>query len=246
MKPLTKINIALFVGLTGSLVLNSVNANNRFKDLDENLYKKSLFGVPVVANIGLDKTLDVIIDESFTNEQKSHIAQAIRELDMDLKGVKYNIMLNSDKAGIKCINITNNSEVSSWTQSVAKTHTAYNLFYGNIMFPVEIEIYTKAYANYFKDNNFSSKYFSALVKHEMLHVLGFKDVYDESYVDKTIMYGHLDHRDRIFDLSSYDIYMANKIYKSTKDTAKKNIKVTTGEPLYVLPKSILEDEQTLQ
>ncbi|MGN1213233.1 MAG: hypothetical protein ACI4TZ_04255 [Christensenellales bacterium] len=221
--------ITLFVGLAGSVAVNRVVADNRVKGVDSQLVCRTDFGAPVYANLGKDKNLDVIIDESFNDTQKQNIKNAIEELDVDLKGVNYNILLDSDKAGKKCINITNQYYTDD-SNAIAFTEMDINNIYGNVIFPVQISIFSDKYDSIYDDPNFDKKYMSATVKHEMLHVLGFKDVYDSEYQNKTIMYGELNSRTKLFDLSQADKDMVNTVYKPiTKDI---NVRVDTYAPFY--------------
>lgn len=235
------ISVTLIVGFLGSIALNAIGANLRYKEAENFQYMKNAIGVPIVADLGFDKTLDVVIDESFDENQKNHIIKAIQELDIDLTGVSYNIVLDSDKAGKKCINIHKLDYDITNEDCLGNTIYKAHPVYGKVMFPVDIELYTEAYTDTFDDPDFKEEYFSCLVKHEMLHVLGFDDVYDEDYINKTIMYGYYTSENTLFDLSQSDIDMVNSVYKPAKE---KFINVKTREPLFVNPK-VEEEENTL-
>lgn len=240
LKVKNKINLLLLIGLTGSLVTNSIYANNKYANVDSNRYNTTQLGVPIVANLGIDKTIDVVIDESFDDEQKEYITTAIEELDIDLTGVSYNIMLNSDKKSKKCINILKKDCNPADKSALAETFLKHNDFYGNIVYPVNIQVYTKSLERGYGDLNVYNDYFSAVIKHEMLHTLGFKDVYDKKYFNKTIMYGELSYQTRLFDLSQEDIDMVNSVYKPK--AGEKIVDVRVNEPVYIAPETEEEEE----
>ncbi|MGN1221816.1 MAG: hypothetical protein ACI4TT_01115, partial [Christensenellales bacterium] len=158
--------LTAFIGLTGSAVINKSISNNRVKDIDNNLITRTDKGVPILVRLSKDKTLDVVIDESFNDEQKQNIKEAIQELDVDLKGVNYNILLNSDKAGKKCINITKGSFNENNFHALAATTFAANKYFGNVIFPVKISISSDFYNMIYDDPNFDKENMSEIIKHE--------------------------------------------------------------------------------
>ena len=150
-------------------------------------------------------------------------------MDVDLKGVNYNILLNSDKAGKKCINITKGSFNEENFHALAVTSFNANRYFGNVIFPVKISISSDFYNMIYGDPNFDKENMSEIIKHEMLHVLGFNDVYDKEYQNKTIMYGIMDENTTLFDLSQADKDMVNTVYKPITQDA---VKVETYKPFY--------------
>ena len=222
------VSYTILIGLGGSIGINALVANSRCKGVDNKLVMRTDFGVPIIANLGFDKTVDIVVDETFNKTQKASIKEAIEELDVDLKGVRYNILLNDEKAGKECINITKSNSDDFNKNAFARTDMNINNYFGTVLYPVQITIFSDVYNANYSDPDFNKEAISGIVKHEMLHTLGFSDVYDNEYQNKTIMYGNLDKNTTLYDLSQFDKDMVNSVYTSVDDTL--NYKVDTFEP----------------
>lgn len=79
-----------------------------------------------------------------------------------------------------------------------------------IQFPINIYINEKVNDIYDYENDVSA--FSYVLKHELMHTLGFKDLYDEKYFNKTIMYHEFDMSTKLYDFSESDIANIREIY----------------------------------
>ncbi|MGN1221817.1 MAG: hypothetical protein ACI4TT_01120 [Christensenellales bacterium] len=228
-KIINALTVTFAIALPGSSAINAVVTNNKVKNVDSKLVMRTNFGIPVHANLNSNKTINVVIDENFNETQKQNIKEAIQELDVDLKGVNYNILLDGSKAGKKCVKITKENYDEDNTDGLAVTDLRVNNLYGVVLFPVKISLFTDIYNDMYDDPNFDKENMSEIIKHEMLHVLGFNDVYDKEYQNKTIMYGAIDKNTTLFDLSQADKDMVNTVYKPITQDA---VKVETYEPFY--------------
>lgn len=238
----TGICTTILVGIATSMAINSANLHSTYQNLDEGYYMKTPVGVPVHAVLGEDKTLDVVIDENFNDKQKASIKNAIEELDIDLSGVNYNILLDPSEANYKCVNIKKDDICEESKNVLGETALKYNMFYGTIVFPVDVTIYAETYEKNFKDADFERDHFKALLKHEMMHVLGFKDTYESEKDGASIMYGGLTENATLFDLSEYDKQMANEAYKPIDNETEAKVEVKQYKPVY-FPKIKIDEEE---
>ncbi len=62
---------------------------------------------------------------------------------------------------------------------------------GEILYPIEIKL-EKFYADGYWDSEFTQSILTTIVKHELMHTLGFKDLYNEDDKNRSIMYYSLD------------------------------------------------------
>ena len=230
----SKIGLSIMVGLASSILLNYGNHHHRYSNVDIEKIMKTPAGIPVIAELGIDKTIDVVIDENFTTNQKQKIAEAIQELDVDLTGVDYHIILDNEKPDRKCVNIYKN-DTQEFGATLGRTKILTNMLFGKVVWPVDITLYTERYVDFFDDPTYTGEVFSGIIKTEMLHVLWFDDVYDVDCKDKTIMYGNFNTQSQLTDLSQQDKDMVNSVYKPSKKMSNANQSVTTkiGKPFYV-------------
>lgn len=244
LKTINKLNISLFIAISASMGINTASSYIKYANVDSIRYNKSVLGTPVAAQLGLDNSLDVVIDKNFSTEQKGYIEKAIKELDIDLKGVDYNILLDGNKTGDNCVNIFKSTVKPNDNSALAETIVKHNIFMGYVVFPAQINVFMNTVDRSFGDRINYEDYMSAIIKHEMLHVLGFADIYDRDYLNQTIMYGEINNFTRLFDLSEEDVKMVNSVYK---EKHRPQVSTQIYEPIYIepTPEQIKEDEESL-
>ena len=65
---------------------------------------------------------------------------------------------------------------------------------------------------------------SFVIKHEMMHSLGFKDLYDSKYFNKTIMFYAFSSFTNIGDYTDFDKKNIKQVYDYTTSTVKEQYK----------------------
>ena len=150
--------------------------------------------------------VNVLVNDTFTPEQKKAIAEAISELDDYLLNVDYNIYLDPNQAPDRCITF---DEVEFHGQMAGFAGMTCFKGYPYYLYPIKISIDADKIKN--EDGTLDIELFKAVVKHEMLHTLGLGDIYDKTQKTKTIMYHEFDSQTPR-DLTQEDIDFVNSIY----------------------------------
>ena len=179
--------------------------------------------------------INVLIKDSFTPEQKECIIDAIHELDIQLDNIKYNIYLDHQKAPNKCITI---EEVDFTVTRGGLTMLTYLPFNPYLMYPIEIYIDT--------DWHKTENQLKCVIKHELLHTLGLKDLYDQKYETESIMY-FAQTPDSPKDLTQKDKDLVNSVYTHEYVNCGlfANTKVGNAVVASATKKKNTEDEMTL-
>lgn len=147
----------LAVGFTVLVVCGGVygyrTATQNLNGVDKSYFIKNIVGTPLTATVGED-AIKVAISDSFSDEQKQHIKQAIEELDIDLTGVEYEVILDETVASpisdLNCIHIKKTGEISHQIQDQynknynGKTTILHNPFTGKIVYPLTINLHTES------------------------------------------------------------------------------------------------------
>ena len=217
------LNITCIYGAYGVVnqVADNITSIQKTKNVDKNLFNQNIFGVPYLMDVD-KKPIDVVINENFSEKQKEIISNSISILDEKLIGVDYNITLDSTKANKKCITINNNIDKKNKNERdcYGVTYTKCPVFGTKIIFPVEIKLNLDEINNDYKGSIAKAKtynqFLGAIVKHEMLHTLGLKDLYNSSENGKSIMYGHTNQYS-LNDPSEQELYTINTVYPNKND-----------------------------
>lgn len=202
-------------------VVDNINSIQKTKTVDKDLFNQNIFGVPYLMDIG-EKPIDVVINENFSEKQKEIISKSISSLDEKLVGVDYNIILDSTKANKKCITINNNINPKNENEGdcYGVTYAKYPVFGTKLIFPVEIKLNLDEINNDYKGAIAKAKtydqFLGSIVKHEMLHTLGLKDLYNSSENGKSIMYGYTTQYS-LNDPSDQELYTVNTVYPNKND-----------------------------
>lgn len=207
--------LTFILSIICGVAYGNISSNIATKNVNQSDFAQNIFGTPFLAK-NYKKPINVVIDENFNETQKEFIVEAIKDFDLQLDGLKYNIVLDGNKKGKNCINIkpvyNNDVEYSGLTQYQAKN------FFARILYPVNISLNLSKF-------DFDSKsdydiqrcktFFETAVKHEMCHTLGLVDKYDNQSEKDTIMYWSISTNSQ-HDLTEKDLYTLNTVYKSNK------------------------------
>lgn len=226
-----KVSIVVLVGLAGSFVYTMVNSNYKTNGIPKDKFMQNVFRVPLTLPM-TDRNIQVLIDENFSTEQKECIKEAVEELDVDLTGVTYTVELDNSKKQFQSVRI--NKVEKDDGKGLAVTKVSTTGFFGYINYPVKMEVQVDKIAPQKGLNEEETDYLKGIIKHEMLHTLGFVDIYDNSLKNKTIMYYATDAgKSYIHDLTAIDIDMVNKVY-TLKNNNDEEVKydVTVSSPKY--------------
>lgn len=201
-----KFSISLTVSLlavagAGGLVLKNANQKSpRFNGVDTSRFSKTIFNVPQTLPIE-NGTVKINIKNVFSEKQLEKIKKGIEDLDNVAEGINYEVHFN-EKNIQKCITIDTYSQ-NDYT-SRQSTYAAYqihklNQFKAEIKYPITIKL-NPVYST--DDYNIDT-----VVKHELLHTLGFKDLVGTKYSDELMYYANLG-----CDISKTEIDSLNKVY----------------------------------
>ena len=152
--------------------------------------------------------IHILISQNFTKEQQEAIIEAIKELDEHMLHVKYNIYTDASKAPKNCITLEEVDPIKNIV-TTGITESTHIPFVPYLLCPIEVCI--DADMSMHKYTGLQKDRFKCMVKHELLHVLGLKDLRDKKYETETIMY-YTQTKNSPRDLTQSDIDMLNDIY----------------------------------
>lgn len=150
-------NNKLIIGATVLVVCAGAygyhTANKNLNGIDKKYFLNNVIGVPLTAKVKKD-AIKVAVSNSFTEEEKQHIKEAIEEFDFDVKGIEYEIILNetieSPVSDFNCIHIKKTGEFSHEVQEQynarydGKTTIYHNPFTGKIIYPLTISLHVES------------------------------------------------------------------------------------------------------
>lgn len=198
------------------------------------------YGMPLKAKVNKD----IKIELNLTEEEAKHAISAINELDDISKNINYTILdgkNTSIKADIYMYSVEN---FQNSARTLGLTSFTYNESTGYINYPIEITLNKKC-LKYKSENGVNL--LNYVVKHEMMHTLGFADLYDAQYLDKSIMwYNTGADIDNFTDLDRYNI---QKMYDDGEITIQKPsnslFAAIIGEPNIIKKEKELEAEMEM-
>lgn len=220
-----------------NLTYSNISSAIKTKNVDKDLFNQNLLGNPYLLEIPDNTPLDVVIDENFSEKQKETIVEAISTLDDKLDGVNYNIILNAQAPDKQCISVL--KDQTKTENYLGVTYAKYPLFATFIKYPINVSINVDYIEKEFKSKIAGIKtydeYLGSIVKHEMLHTLGLRDLYDDASYGKSIMHGYTGTKS-LNDPSQEELTVLNTVYPAKyKDTISKNnysnfVTTTIGAP----------------
>lgn len=157
-----------------------------------------------------DEPITVSLAQNFSENEKKQIVNAIESLDAISPSLNYTILENDKYSIMADINIDKGKDAIA-EHALAQTYMRYNSK-AKITYPISItldEEFSNCFGNYtlLEDN-----LLCRVMKHEMMHTLGFADLYDEKHFDKSIMWYSIGNAGVVKDYTERDKYCINKIY----------------------------------
>ena len=163
--------------------------------------------------ITLDKfkePITVTLANSFSEKEKEQIVDAINALDEISPNLNYTIIDSPNISIMADININKEDKLET-PLALATTTLEYNNK-AKITYPIYIDI-DQSFSNYFANIDIKENdILSLVVKHEMMHTLGFADLYGKEHFDKSIMWYSTENFDVVKDYTERDKECINKIY----------------------------------
>ncbi len=149
----------------------------RFKGVDKSLFIQNSFGMPYMLPIK-NGMVELNILNQFTEKQQKEIKTGIMELDDLAKGFNYTVS-ESNTHKEKAINI----ELVPYSKdhSIATANSWSRIWGTTINYPITITFNENVIKTYSVD-------LTQVIKHELLHTLGFNDLYDKEDMDHVMYY----------------------------------------------------------
>ena len=177
----------------------------KFGDL-ASLMKQNSKGAPLTFPIS-ENPIPVLI-EGFSDHDKQDIIKAINRLDNISDNLNYTI-INNENTNIKeYITIQSNPDLKDSRAFGTATFTIDDKN-ALITYPIRIDIDPRC-SQIYDSNGVSLQ--SYVVKHELAHTLGFEDLTDEKYLNKSIMWHSINSGLEINDFTNFDEDNIKKIY----------------------------------
>ncbi len=149
----------------------------RFKGVDKSLFVQNSLGMPYMLPIK-NGVVELNILNQFTDKQQKEIKTGIMELDDLAKGFNYSVTesrTHKEKAiNIEMLPYISDETIATATYATRTIGTAIN-------YPITISFSEKLIDKFSID-------ITQVIKHELLHTLGFKDLYDEEDKDHVMFY----------------------------------------------------------
>lgn len=148
----------------------------------------------------------------FSDKEKEQIIESITRIDNISSNINYKILNSSDKSVSANISILKENKLKSET-ALAITHYRYNNN-AKIVYPLTISI-KQSFAEKFNEDisdDSERQLLSHVVKHELMHTLGFKDLYEPKEFYESIMWNTINNYQKVNDLTQRDIDCIKKIY----------------------------------
>lgn len=190
---------------------NNMDLHAGFEDV-AGLMLETNGGAPLRLNL-TNKPIKVAI-ENFSEQDKKQVVSAIERLDNISKNLNYTI-LDSDHGHIDA-DIKIRYESFDNNMTLGNTQLTFNENTAVIKYPINIQIDPSV--KDWRDSETNETALSFVVKHEMMHTLGFCDIYDQELMNKTIMYYSIATVD---DYTTMDEMNIKKLYDDRLVTVKR-------------------------
>ncbi len=204
---------SILITLCANIIGSKAECSKRFEGVNQELFVNNAFNIPVTLPIS-NGTVNLNIKKCFNREQLNQILKGISELDDVAKGIDFTVSF-SDRDMNKSINIKSYTDIRDQSivdDSYGFANIRANAFSGKITYPVNLYLNTK-------DIDSNSKNCSSIIKHELMHCLGFTDLIDDEYMDYLMYYTDCGNK----DLSFNEKVALNTVY-SPKNTGYAKIK----------------------
>ena len=215
LKKMLKVFLCLTgVGVLAGSIHSAVKMENKEKlveKLDDD-YTNRMFlndnGVPYTLDDAITKNeIKVCIDSTFSEEEKEDIKKAIEQFDLLAENLEYDVYYSDNPNIYKSIVITSDYNFNNKSKTLAETNLHFQDFSAEIVYPISI---------YLNKDKIPEQAVNKVVQHEILHTLGFADLYDEKYIDNLMYYNTAS---TVTQISDTELEMLNILYNS-KSTNK--------------------------
>ena len=174
----------------------------RFKDIPEQMdnFLKSTSGAPLLLDDSIAKQeIQICIRDGFTKDEKAEIYRAINEFDAAATGLEYNIFESNTPDSSKSIIFSKNYLGSDGIyHTLGEASFTRDNTTSKIIYPISVDLTT--------DKLHLSMY-NHVVKHELMHTLGFADLYKEEDSDKMMF-----HTFHPSDITEEELETINTLY----------------------------------
>ena len=218
-----RLGTSIVIGMTTMVVLagTACHAINGYVEAQEENYDQLRFdgvehlmltnskGRPLCLPLS-DNPIAIVL-KNFTEEERLDAINAIQRLDNISENLEYVVLENDDYSIKQKIIIHNKADLDSRDHSDAfgLAEFTFNENKAEINYPINIYIDESCQGIY--DTNGVSL-LSYVIKHEMMHTLGFADLYTDEYYNKSVMYYSIKNGMELNDYSKFDEQNIKKLY----------------------------------
>lgn len=219
--------LGLFVGSVAGPTIVKIKNNmdiEKWTEYDENVIGEYMpyFGITekgLAEKLILDDNPIPIVLGSMSEQSRQYVVDGINALDIVSDKINYTIYDAKDfekKNGVRYICI----EMCDSIADHLGGRTSYKIdnYSGEILMPIKIQI-DKMYEDAYFDESYTQSVLTTIVQHELLHTLGFKDIYDLEQRNNTIMYYNLTSNSPR-TLTQRDIDIISQVYDGKKSADK--------------------------
>lgn len=211
--------LGLFIGgLAGTTIVKIKNN----KDIEKwKKYDKSVIGdniryfalteEGVVQKMVLDGEPIPVVIKDMDELSKRYVIDGINTLDNISEKINYNIYDEKDfdtKKNKKYISIEMCDKIEEHVGG--RTYYTYDKYSGEIAFPITIKL-DKKFADCYWNEDYTQSVLTTIVQHELLHTLGFTDLYDKNEQKNTVMFYNID-GNSVPDYTQRDKNIISQVY----------------------------------
>ena len=182
--------------------------NVRFIGLEDYMLKTKK-GVPITADISKPIKIRAI---NASEQDKRDIEQALNEITEICPDIRYTLLSNDNY--IVEQDITIHSDVMLDAENYGTCSLTYNQNTAKLQYPITIEMSANL-DNIYSSTDDSTLY-SYVLKHELMHTLGFCDLYEDKYFNETIMYYQALSNSDITTFTDKDENNIRQLYSNSK------------------------------
>lgn len=172
------------------MILNPEVDNSKFEKYADDFMKSDNGDI---LRLPIDKNPIPVILRDMDEQTKTYVVDGINALDNISENINYTIYDASKfdiKSNVEYISIEMVDGLTDYGKSsdaAGCTFFSYDKHSAEILYPIDIKI-ENYYADGFWDSEYTQSVLTTIVKHELMHTLGFKDLYEEEDRNRSIMY----------------------------------------------------------
>ncbi len=170
------------------MLLNPEVDNSKFEKYENDFLKTNRGDI---IRLPIDENPIPVVLGDMDKKTKEYIVEGINCLDNISENINYTIFDADDfnvKSNVKHISFEVVDTITDSSPTTAGNTTfKYSNRTAEILYPIEIKI-EDSYADWFWDAEYTQSVLTTIVKHELMHTLGFKDLYNEEDKNRSIMY----------------------------------------------------------